>query len=55
MVWAYWTCRCSDCDDVRRQTAEAEADTQRVMAYYGVDREAAYDLSGDDWNRALAA
>ncbi len=55
IVCAYLTCRCDDCDDVRRGTATAEAETQQVMAFYGVDRDAAYEMPGDAWNKALAA
>lgn len=55
LVWAYWTCRCSDCDDARTQAEQAESETLCVMAFHGIDRDAAYEMSGDDWNRALVA
>jgi len=29
LVWAFWTCRCAECDDERAQTAEAQEDERR--------------------------
>lgn len=30
LVWAFWTCRCEDCDEVRAETAEWDRTTAEV-------------------------
>jgi hypothetical protein len=53
LVWAFWTCRCSDCDEMRAQTLAGEDDLRRVCDAYGITEEEAWELPGEAWNRVL--
>lgn len=55
LVWAWWTCRCADCDVMRRKTFQWEDDVRKIADVYGITEDAVIDLPDEAWDRALAA